>query len=296
MVETNEERLIEIAVAGEVVSACYGNNPYDVITHEGEPQVVPQHGGIVYNVRVGDAAFGWAADHVEPGVSVGHSERPVRDALGAFSCIGNEARVLSGRAQKARGIVTGKHGLFHVIVDFPPDAVAQLDIGDKVQVRAVGAGLSLVDFPGIAVKNIAPELLGKMGLGISAEHRLEVPVAARVPAELVGSAPGQIGHGGDVDIQTADSEAIQQHGLQKLRLGDIVALDDYDSAYGIAYRPGAISIGVVVHGDSLVASHGPGVVPILCAWAGEIVPRVVTEANIASLLGIRSVAPRPSNQ
>jgi len=288
MVKTNQERLVQIAVAGEVVSACYHGIPYNIITHAGEPRVLPQHGGIVYNVRVGDPAFGWAADHVEPGVSLSHSQGPVRKTLAALSCIGNEAMVLSGQALGARGGVTGKHGLFHVIVEFSPDATAKLDIGDNVQGRAGGAGWSLEDFPSIAVKNIAPDLLSKMGICMSAEHKVEVPVVARVPAELVGASPGQIGHGGDVDIQTADSEAIRQHGLQKVRLGDIVALDDYDSAYGIAYRPGAISIGIVVHGDSLVASHGPGVVPILCAWAGEILPRVVSEANIASLLGIGS--------
>jgi len=39
------------------------------VTYDGQPIVVPGVGGITYNIKVGDKAFGWEADHVEPGVS-----------------------------------------------------------------------------------------------------------------------------------------------------------------------------------------------------------------------------------
>ena len=43
---------------------------------DGKGAVLPGMYGITYNVKCGDRAFGWAGDHVEPGVSIdddGHS-------------------------------------------------------------------------------------------------------------------------------------------------------------------------------------------------------------------------------
>ena len=37
-----------------------------------------------------------------------------------MSCIGNEAKVVSGAAKGKKGIITGKHGgCNHIIIDFP---------------------------------------------------------------------------------------------------------------------------------------------------------------------------------
>jgi len=54
---------------GEVVSPIVSKSAYK-ISSDGRPVVLPGVGGITYNVRVGDPASGWEADHVEPGVSV----------------------------------------------------------------------------------------------------------------------------------------------------------------------------------------------------------------------------------
>jgi hypothetical protein len=65
---------------------------------------LPGVGGITYNVRVGDLACGWEADHVEPGVSVENKENDPRYGQGAnvafnvLSCVGNAAIVASGDA------------------------------------------------------------------------------------------------------------------------------------------------------------------------------------------------------
>ena len=37
--------------------------------------ILPATGGISYNVRSGDSAFGWSGDHVEPGVSIRNREQ-----------------------------------------------------------------------------------------------------------------------------------------------------------------------------------------------------------------------------
>ena len=49
--------------------------------------------GVAYNARVGDRAFGWAGDHVEPGVSIANPDEKADFALHYLTCIGNEATV-----------------------------------------------------------------------------------------------------------------------------------------------------------------------------------------------------------
>ena len=68
MLKMNQEKLIKISVMGEIASPTI-RNVYNV-SATGKPLVLPGVGGITYNLRVGDPACGWEADHVEPGVSV----------------------------------------------------------------------------------------------------------------------------------------------------------------------------------------------------------------------------------
>ncbi|HCJ11455.1 MAG TPA: DUF4438 domain-containing protein, partial [Clostridiales bacterium] len=53
-------------------------------------------------------------------------------------------------------------------------------------------------------------------------------------------------------------------------------------------RRGAVIIGVVVHSDSKISGHGPGITTLLTANRGEILPRLDSGANLALLLGLRS--------
>ena len=72
----------------------------------------------MYNVRVGDSAFGWLADMVQPGVSIRNSQDIANNALNTLSCLGDEARVVSGAALGAKGTVIGKSGRFAEHVDY----------------------------------------------------------------------------------------------------------------------------------------------------------------------------------
>ena len=69
MLNTNRDKLVKVSVIGEVVSPIISDAVYKV-TADGEPVILPGVGGITYNIRVGDPACGWMADHVEPGVSL----------------------------------------------------------------------------------------------------------------------------------------------------------------------------------------------------------------------------------
>ena len=46
----NYEDIVSISVIGEITAPRRGPSPYS-ISHDGQPQVLPGTGGIVYNVR-----------------------------------------------------------------------------------------------------------------------------------------------------------------------------------------------------------------------------------------------------
>ncbi|HET9095185.1 MAG TPA: DUF4438 domain-containing protein, partial [Candidatus Baltobacteraceae bacterium] len=210
-------------------------------------------------------------------------------ALNVMACVGNEAVVVSGDAKGAKGRVTGKHGgVEHVMVDFAPEVMRQMAIGDKVQVWACGLGLQLLDLPQIKAFNADPDFLERWGPERVDGDRLRVRVARIVPAAVMGSGLGRSTVvRGDYDIQTFDDAMAEKYGLRELRLGDIVAIADADHSYGRIYRTGAISVGVVVHGRSYVAGHGPGVTSLLTSADGKIEPVLDERANLADILNLR---------
>ena len=67
LLRTNRDKLVCLSVMG-VVAPPVRSTPYRV-DRDGVPFVLPGVGGISYNVKVGDPAFGWAGDSIEPGVS-----------------------------------------------------------------------------------------------------------------------------------------------------------------------------------------------------------------------------------
>ncbi|MEM3725371.1 MAG: DUF4438 domain-containing protein [Candidatus Bathyarchaeia archaeon] len=294
MLKANVDKLVKLSVVGEVASPIFGRGVYN-ISAEGVPMVLPGVGGITYNVRVGDPACGWEADHVEPGVSIENKENDPRfgqsanTALNVLSCVGNEAVVVSGDAKGAKGVVTGKHGgIEHVLVDFQPEVLDKLMLGDKILVKAFGVGLKLLDFPEIKVMNIDPCFLEALNPKPK-KDKLEIPVTHVVPASIMGSGLGSnTSHSGDYDIQLFDENTRRQYGLDDLRLGDLVAILDADNSYGRIYRQGAVSIGIVVHTNCVTSGHGPGVTTLFTSPTGKIIPRIDEKANIASLLKLRT--------
>jgi len=294
MLRTNTDKLVKISVMGEVASPVVGRSVYN-ISATGTPLILPGVGGITYNVRVGDPACGWEADHVEPGVSVENKENDPRFGQGAnaafnvLSCVGNEAIVVSGDAKGSKGVVTAKHGgIEHVLVDFQPETLEKFVLGDKILVKAFGVGLKLTDFPDIKAMNMDPRFLEALNPKPNGE-KLEVPVSHIVPAAIMGSGLGSNHvHSGDYDIQLFDEKIREQYGLDDLRLGDLVAIIDADHSFGRIYRQGAISVGIVVHTNCVTAGHGPGVTSLMTSSTGKIIPKIDAKANIACLLKLRS--------
>ena len=290
MLRNNQDRLVQFALQGSVIPPlCFGWE----VTREGQGKVFPSVGGITYNVKIGDSVFGFEADHIEPGASCiagGFSDKRSSNpnlSFNAFSCIGNEAAVISGEAKGKKGVVTGHHGgVEHVLVDFTDDVLEKLSYDDKILIHGVGQGLKLLDFPEVSLSGLAPSLLQKIPIKIKS-RRLVVPVVATVPAELMGSG---LGHNdsfkGDYDIQTSDPSVLKKYQLESLRFGDFVAVTDHESTFGWSYKKGAVSIAVVVHGNSFLAGHGPGVQTVMTSRLGFIEPVLNRNANLGHYLGV----------
>lgn len=283
MVKTNRESLLEIAVVGEIthpaIDSRYINN------WDGKPSVGLGQGGIVYNIKPGASCFGWAwGEKVEPGVSVdGIGNDRAKGSFRNFTCVGNKAKIVKGEAKGKEGIVVGKvgglpDGNHHVVVYFEEEVLDDMSIGDKIQVRSAGIGLTFEDYPEVRAVGISPQLLDTMRFK-DKEGKLEVPVTTIIPADYVGQGSG----GAPVEascwnVMTQDPQALED--LKDVKIGDIVALKDILSAWGRGFYENAYTIGVVSTGASGKLGQGIGVTTLMTCKEREIEPIIDPDANI----------------
>ena len=254
---TNASRLLTQVLTGEVWPALGDRHAYR-IDADGTPFVLPGMGGVTLGVHPGDAATGYAADHLEPGLSIRHRDERANMALQFLTCVGNVVTVRSGPAAGATGRVIGQHA--YVLADFADADLEQVSTGDQVVVHAVGQGLSLPDHPEIVVKNVDPGLLDALGVQTGPDGRLRVPAAMTVPAEAVGAGAGMYSEYANTDLMGAyagQGEDLSL-GLEGLRIGDVVVLTDQDHRFGRGYRAGFTTIGVISTGSCRLFGHGPG--------------------------------------
>ena len=287
MLRLNTAKLIKTTVTGQVshpkimpMASVDGI----AVTTEGAKTAVPGIGGVAVGIHAGSSAYGWAADHLELGASTSNPNEKEAQAYYFFSSIGNRATMLSGEAARASGFVAGKHATNSVIVDFEDSSLAKIYPGDKICIEAYGAGLEFSEQPSIKVSSIDPLCLTAMLSQTVASHAdsatLTMPVAAIIPPELLGSGLGYLRPCGDVDFMTSDWSAIVAHQLDDIKLGDIVLIRDICNNYGASYQRDAVSVGVVSHGDSKLAGHGPGLTLFLTAAKDQIRPVIDKTANI----------------
>ncbi|MBN2544026.1 DUF4438 domain-containing protein [bacterium] len=289
MIRTNKDKVVMMSIQGTVAPpGCRGGHS---VNKDGEPFLLPGTGGIVYNIKIGDSVFGWSSDHIEPCVSTSLDEKnkndPPNRGYNFYACVGNEAKIVSGDAKGAVGVVTGHHGgAEHVMIDFPHDAIEKMLLDDKILIRGYGQGLKLLDHKDIHVYNLDPNLFEKMGIEEKGD-KITVPVAGVIPGELMGSGVGSLSMGtGDYDIMTTDKKFLEELGLMDLRFGDFVAIQNHDNVFGRSYRKEAMTIGIVIHGDCEYAGHGPGVTTLISSIKPMIEPVIDKNANIGQILKI----------
>ena len=279
-VSTNASSLVTQVLTGEVWPPLADRHGYRT-GPDGQPFALPGMGGMTLGVHCGDPATGYASDHLEPGASVRHRDPGPNMAVQFLTCVGNQVTVTSGPAAGAVGHVIGQHA--YVLVDFAPD-ITRLTTGDAVSILAAGQGMRFTEHRSITVKNCSPGLIDAMPGGTTPEGKLEVHVAARIPAEAIGAGVGMISEYANTDLMGAyaglgDDLSL---GLESLRVGDIVALADQDHRYGRGYRAGYLTIGVISTGQCMLFGHGPGPSSLLSgpAPAFELVDDPA--ANLAS--------------
>ena len=294
MLECNKDDLLKFAIQGEIVPAIPLRNYW--VTWNGKPKMAIGVGGINYNIKVGGKVFGWAnGDRAEPGVATdGTGQDSWKVGYRMYSCIGNEVRVLSGEGKGRSGVVIGKHGLrafqqrgaHHVLMHFEDDVLDMLAIGDKMQVKSHGVGLSIEGFEDVHLQSLSPILLDKMGIRVK-DGKLEVPIVKEIPNYLIsqgaGERPSEIGNW---SIQTCYPPDIERFGLKDLRFGDVVLLKDVQSDYGRSQFKGGTTIGVVCCGPSDISGKGIGATNIMSTRSSKIVGKIDPEANIARYLGL----------
>lgn len=283
LLKTNKERLVMQSMQGKVVHPNFIN--YRVTT-EGVPLILPATAGITYNVHVGDPAFGWVGDHVEPGVSIKNENDKNNAALNTFSCIGNVAKIITGDAKGDLGYVAGTHGgVEHLIAQFSDETMEKMTVDDKILVKAWGQGLEIEKYPNIKVMSFDPNLFEKLDI-TEEDGRLVFPVTAVIPHNLMGSGIGStFAQNGDYDLVTSDRAEIAERGLDKLRFGDFVLLEDCDNTFGMGgYLKGSVSIGLVIHSDCIKAGHGPGITILMSCKEPLIVGRIDPNANLKNYM------------
>lgn len=288
MLKANVSDLVAVSVGGMIAHPAFPGLPAEPyrLAADGRPFLLPTYGGIVYNVSVGDRAFGWAADCIHPGVSIRQADDLRNRGLNVHACIGNRAKVMTGQAAGATGVVTGKSGRFseQVIVHFPRAAREKMAVGDQIIVRSEGLGMVIEGHPSVSLKAVSPALLAVL------PHRpgkgLEIGVAAEIPAHMVGAGLGLTSEGGSIHLQTTDRAELAALGLDGLRLGDLVALADTDSRYNHGYLRGARAIGVVCATDGPRAGYGPGIAVLMTAPDEALGSYRDAGANIADLMGL----------
>jgi Domain of unknown function (DUF4438) len=278
----NHDELLRTVVVGEVTSPeVQSTNPYDV-SADGVPFVPVGAGGVCYTVKVGMPALGWAGDQVEPGASIAHPSGPANEALSVFACVGNTARVRGGAAAGAEGVVVGKHEAFHsykhVLVHLADDVLEQLVPGDPVRVSACGRGMTVSGFPAVACHSLGPELWQAWSPDASDGH-LRVRVTRVLPPEVVGMGSGRVSAVTSVALQPEPAG-----GLEDLRIGDLVAIREWDATYYTGYHEDRLTIAVVTTGDSPSLGNGPATTVLLSGPAGELEPVLDAGANLRELL------------
>ena len=97
MIKFNKEQLIMQSVQGKVHPPVM-KRQYRVGS-DGRPWILPATGGITYNFQIGDGCMGLAGDHVEPGVSTKNPDPAMDMAYNTLTCVGNQAKVITGEAK-----------------------------------------------------------------------------------------------------------------------------------------------------------------------------------------------------
>ena len=281
--KTNEKKLIKMSIGGYVTQPSFKNPGY-IPDNDGNSVILPGMYGVVNNVKVGDKAFGWNGDHIEPGVSIDSENINEHFALHYLVCTGNKAIVRSGEAKGKTGIVTGEHA--RNLIHFEQNILEKICVGDQIDIITHGRGLKLLDFPEIEIKKIDPNLLKSMNFKVE-NKKLIVDVAIELPIKIMGSGAELNSEYVDQDLMSGDRSLMKKLKIDQMKLGDLIVINHADHRWGRSYKKDHVSIALCIHGDSVMTGHGPGIMTIMTGTKKNLGWRINKKANLKNLLKIK---------
>ena len=281
--KTNEKKLIKMSFGGYVTQPSFKNPGY-IPDNDGNSVILPGMYGVVNNVKVGDKAFGWNGDHIEPGVSIDSENINEHFALHYLVCTGNKAIVRSGEAKGKTGIVTGEHA--RNLIHFEQNILEKICVGDQIDIITHGRGLKLLDFPEIEIKKIDPNLLKSMNFKVE-NKKLIVDVAIELPIKIMGSGAELNSEYVDQDLMSGDRSLMKKLKIDQMKLGDLIVINHADHRWGRSYKKDHVSIALCIHGDSVMTGHGPGIMTIMTGTKKTLGWRINKKANLKNILKIK---------
>jgi len=281
--KTNEKNLIKMSIGGYVTQPSFKNPGY-IPNNDGNSVILPGMYGVVNNVKVGDKAFGWKGDHIEPGVSIDSENINEHFALHYLVCTGNKAIVRSGEAKGKTGIVTGEHA--RNLIHFEQNILEKICVGDQIDIITHGRGLKLLDFPEIEIKKIDPNLLKSMNFKVE-NKKLIVDVAIELPIKIMGSGAELNSEYVDQDLMSGDRSLMKKLKIDQMKLGDLIVINHADHRWGRSYKKDHVSIALCIHGDSVMTGHGPGIMTIMTGTKKNLDWRINKKANLKNILKIK---------
>ena len=281
--KTNEKKLIKMSIGGYVTQPSFKNPGY-IPDNDGNSVILPGMYGVVNNVKVGDKAFGWKGDHIEPGISIDSENINEHFALHYLVCTGNKAIVRSGEAKGKTGIVTGEHA--RNLIHFEQNILEKICVGDQIDIITHGRGLKLLDFPEIEIKKIDPNLLKSMNFKV-VNKKLIVDVAIELPIKIMGSGAELNSEYVDQDLMSGDRSLMKKLKIDQMKLGDLIVINHADHRWGRSYKKDHVSIALCIHGDSVMTGHGPGIMTIMTATKKNLVWKINKNANLKNILKIK---------
>jgi hypothetical protein len=281
--KTNEKKLIKMSIGGYVTQPSFKNPGY-IPDNDGNSVILPGMYGVVNNVKVGDKAFGWNGDHIEPGVSIDSENVNEHFALHYLVCTGNKAIVRSGEAKGKTGIVTGEHA--RNLIHFEQNILEKICVGDQIDIITHGRGLKLLDFAEIEIKKIDPNLLKSMNFKVE-NKKLIVDVAIELPIKIMGSGAELNSEYVDQDLMSGDRSLMKKLKIDQMKLGDLIVINHADHRWGRSYKKDHVSIALCIHGDSVMTGHGPGIMTVMTGTKKNLGWRINKKANLKNILKIK---------
>ncbi len=139
---------------------------------------------------------------------------------------------------------------------------------DKIQIRTFGQGLALrISRSYIVLTD--PELLNKMSPACGKNLRWRCQNSSfKADGFRNGSTHSK---SGDIDLISSDKKLLSKTTF--LICAGRHRRHDRDASFGWCHRGGAVTVAVVIHGDSHLSGHGPGMATIMTSSTGAIVPK-----------------------